>query len=421
MARGDTGPWRGFERSEQAMHAAAWGDHPDRALRPLAQGAPPRAPAQLRRPPPGRAGRRHRRTRDEEQPDPARVVPHRLGGRPAPSTGCRRSAPTSRGSAGCRSPTRTTPGTRRPPSCTGCPGRTSTCRPGHPGSDDAVREVLARKPAHWLGLLGRQLLQHGGRPGRLRPLAAHQRPDPRGQRQGARHERAHRRGLRPRARRRSRSAGWLADTDVVFTTDHGEMQGDFGLLYKGPYHTDALMRLPFVWRPAPLGRHRPDGVATRWARSTWRPRSAPSPAWTRRPGCRAAPCRAADGEPGRERALCEWDSQFPGYGMHLRSVYRDGWLCTVYEPSTAGQPNGLEEVWGDGVLRPVPGRLRAVGHRPGRRGHRHGRALQRRRRPAPVREPVGRPVAASPARRPGGRPLRQPAAEERHLKVMAPA
>ena len=38
--------------------------------------------------------------------------------------------------------------------------------------------------------------------------------------------------------------------------------------------------------------------------------------------------------------------------MHLRSVYRDGWLCTVYEPSTAGRPNGLEETWGDGVLDP---------------------------------------------------------------------
>ena len=52
--------------------------------------------------------------------------------------------------------------------------------------------------------------------------------------------------------------------------------------------------------------------------------------------------------------MCEWDSQFPGYGMHLRSVYRDGWLCTVYEPSTAGQPNGLEEVWGEAVLQPCP-------------------------------------------------------------------
>src|ERR1019366_4174391 len=45
--------------------------------------------------------------------------------------------------------------------------------------------------------------------------------------------------------------GWGADTDVVFTTDHGELQGDFGLLFKGPYHVDALMRVPLVWRPAP--------------------------------------------------------------------------------------------------------------------------------------------------------------------------
>ena len=50
--------------------------------------------------------------------------------------------------------------------------------------------------------------------------------------------------------------------------------------------------------------------------------------------------------------LCEWDSLFPGYGMHLRSIYRDGWLCTAYEPSTAGQPNGLEETWGEAVLKP---------------------------------------------------------------------
>jgi arylsulfatase A-like enzyme len=45
---------------------------------------------------------------------------------------------------------------------------------------------------------------------------------------------------------------------------------------------------------------------------------------------------------GRERVLCEWDSQFPGYGMHLRSIYRDDWLCTAYEKSTKGEPNGIE-------------------------------------------------------------------------------
>ena len=49
----------------------------------------------------------------------------------------------------------------------------------------------------------------------------------------------------------SRRTGWSDDTDVLFTTDHGELQGDYGLLFKGPYHCDALMRIPLVWRPAP--------------------------------------------------------------------------------------------------------------------------------------------------------------------------
>ena len=43
---------------------------------------------------------------------------------------------------------------------------------------------------------------------------------------------------------------WGDDLDVLFTTDHGELQGDFGLLFKGPYHVDGLMRLPLIWRPA---------------------------------------------------------------------------------------------------------------------------------------------------------------------------
>ena len=70
--------------------------------------------------------------------------------------------------------------------------------------------------------------------------------------------------------------GWADDVDVVFTTDHGELQGDFGLLFKGPYHVDGLMRLPLVWRPAPSAGVGPRGRdPTRSASSTWRPRSAP--------------------------------------------------------------------------------------------------------------------------------------------------
>ena len=55
---------------------------------------------------------------------------------------------------------------------------------------------------------------------------------------------------------------------------------------------------------------------------------------------KALPTR--DGLGSHERVICGWDSQFPAFGMHFRSIYRDGWLCTAYEPSTGGQPNGLE-------------------------------------------------------------------------------
>jgi arylsulfatase A-like enzyme len=148
--------------------------------------------------------------------------------------------------------------------------------------------------------------------------------------------------------------GWLEDTDVIFTTDHGEMQGDFGLLYKGPYHTDALMRLPFVWRPAPSAGVDPAVVSDPVGQVDLAPTFCAIAGIEPAPWMQGSALPVTDGEGGRERALCEWDSQFPGYGMHLRSVYRDGWLCTVYEPSTAGQPNGLEEVWGEAVLKPCP-------------------------------------------------------------------
>jgi hypothetical protein len=44
---------------------------------------------------------------------------------------------------------------------------------------------------------------------------------------------------------------WDARTDVFFTSDHGEFQGELGPPYKGPYHCDALMRVPLIWHPAP--------------------------------------------------------------------------------------------------------------------------------------------------------------------------
>ena len=71
--------------------------------------------------------------------------------------------------------------------------------------------------------------------------------------------------ITPQEMARVAQRGWDDDTDVFFTTDHGELQGDFGLLFKGPYHVDGLMRLPLVWRPAPSST-----VAPAWKSSSAR-------------------------------------------------------------------------------------------------------------------------------------------------------
>ncbi len=56
-----------------------------------------------------------------------------------------------------------------------------------------------------------------------------------------------------------------------------------------------------------------------------------------------APLPTAPGS-GRERVITEWDSQFRQVGMHLRSIYRDGWVCTVYEKSTRDYGFDLAQV-----------------------------------------------------------------------------
>ncbi len=131
--------------------------------------------------------------------------------------------------------------------------------------------------------------------------------------------------------------GWSDDLDVVFTTDHGELQGDFGLLFKGPYHVDGLMRLPLVWRPAPSAQVAPATVT--------RPVGLVDLAPTFCEVAGLAPPEWMEGRPlplgdaddaarGFERALTEWDSELLGVAVHLRSVTRDGWVCTAYGSGT---------------------------------------------------------------------------------------
>lgn len=128
--------------------------------------------------------------------------------------------------------------------------------------------------------------------------------------------------------------GWAEDVDVVMTTDHGELGGDFGLLFKGPYHVDGLMRLPLIWRPAPSAGVAP-AVVTRpvgtidLAATFCGIAGVDDPAFI--DGDRL-PINDADLDGTPERVLTEWDSELYGIGVHLRTITRDGWVCTAYKP-----------------------------------------------------------------------------------------
>jgi arylsulfatase A-like enzyme len=132
--------------------------------------------------------------------------------------------------------------------------------------------------------------------------------------------------------------GWGDDLDVFFTTDHGELGGDFGLMFKGPYHVDGLMRLPLVWRPAPSSAPvgsvvtRPVGLVD-LAPTFCAIAGIEAPAWMEG---KALPVDDADAdERGFERVLTEWDSDIFGTEVHLRTIMRDHWVCSAYLPGTS--------------------------------------------------------------------------------------
>ncbi|HUX03599.1 MAG TPA: sulfatase-like hydrolase/transferase [Acidimicrobiales bacterium] len=131
--------------------------------------------------------------------------------------------------------------------------------------------------------------------------------------------------------------GWSNDLDVVFTSDHGEFQGDFGLLFKGPYHVDSLMRLPLIWRPAPSAGitsavvRAPVSLVSLAATFT-QAAGVATPSWVE---SGALPISDADAaERSLESTVTEWDSNLFGVEVHVRSLVTTEYLYTEYQAGT---------------------------------------------------------------------------------------
>jgi arylsulfatase A-like enzyme len=221
----------------------------------------------------------------------------------------------------------------------------------YPGSRARCEEILARKPAHWLGFFEGTFRGEASRgdwaanqltPDQLREISAtidvevELIDDAIG-------------AVLTELDRR----GWGANTDIIVTADHGDFQGEFGLLFKGGFHCDALMRVPLLWRPAPAMEIAPavvstsvpqiDATATIAAACGTAP-----PAWME-----GLPLPTAESTAVVRPIVTTYDSPSPAVGMHLRTIRLDPYTCTVYEPSTIGVPTGhLPEVAGYTIAAP---------------------------------------------------------------------
>jgi arylsulfatase A-like enzyme len=148
--------------------------------------------------------------------------------------------------------------------------------------------------------------------------------------------------------------GWGDDVDVVFTTDHGEFQGDFGLLFKGPFHVDALMHLPLIWRPAKSANVAPAVVSApvnlvSLAATFCTIAGRPIPTWSE--GTPLPVSDAVASSSGLDASMTEWDSSLFGVDVHVRSVVTKEFLYTEYDAGALHDGTEAElYVFGDDPL-----------------------------------------------------------------------
>lgn len=224
---------------------------------------------------------------------------------------------------------------------------------GYPGSPDAIRAILAGKPRHWLDWYEGRFRNPEGGPVMFAPggLTADQVREVNAM---IHVENELIDDACGRVFQHLDATGRLADTDIFYTSDHGELQNDFGLMFKGPYHVESLLRVPLLWRPAANAALEPAEITAPvghvdLAPTICRVAGLEVPAWMQGQPLPTVPSDA------RERVITTFDSQFAAVGMHLQTIYRDGLLATAYAPRTRDEGGRFPlywAIWGTGTTPP---------------------------------------------------------------------
>ena len=144
-----------------------------------------------------------------------------------------------------------------------------------------------------------------------------------------------------------RTLGLEEDTIVIFLSDHGDLMGEFGLLFKGPYHYQALIRIPLIWADgrSPGARRHPGHVSTIDIAASILQSAGVAPF----NGMQGRPFADDGGEPitARDYALIEDEVQtlLPGYKVRgrVRTLLADGWRMSVHDGVDQGELCNLDE------------------------------------------------------------------------------
>ncbi|NOZ21890.1 MAG: sulfatase-like hydrolase/transferase [Planctomycetes bacterium] len=135
--------------------------------------------------------------------------------------------------------------------------------------------------------------------------------------------------------------GLAENTIVMLCADHGELLGDHGLLYKGPYHYEGLLRIPMIWRW-------PKGMAGGGATSGLFSQADIAPTvldmlgldpWPEVEGRSQAPALRGEARSVRDAVLIEYyhGRPRPEDDMRLKTIVTDRWKLTHYVGETFGE------------------------------------------------------------------------------------
>lgn len=151
------------------------------------------------------------------------------------------------------------------------------------------------------------------------------------------------------------------NTVVAFTSDHGELLGDRGLMFKGGLHYTALTRVPFIWRDPQAST---PGITKALAQTTdiaptilARAGLAPSNGMH---GLSLLPVVDGTQSGVRTHLLIEEESQRSDFGMdrrvRMRTLRNDQHRITLYDGQSWGElydlqadPMELRNLWSDGA------------------------------------------------------------------------